>query len=93
MPASDEDTEEGRAGVDGAVNTTGATPEWRSAMIDVSGLSIGDLTSKVTSVPGGDAADDTDGATNGNALAHCLRRLADDLANPGEPIAGFNSAL
>jgi FXSXX-COOH protein len=26
-------------------------------------------------------------------LARSLRRLADDLAAPGEPIAGFNSAL
>ncbi len=28
-----------------------------------------------------------------SVLAHCLRRLADDLARPGEPIAGFNSAF
>jgi FXSXX-COOH protein len=26
-------------------------------------------------------------------LAQSLRRLTDDLANPDEPIAGFNSAL
>lgn len=26
-------------------------------------------------------------------LAQSLRRLADDLARPGEPIAGFNSAF
>ncbi|MBG0563080.1 FxSxx-COOH cyclophane-containing RiPP peptide [Actinoplanes aureus] len=28
-----------------------------------------------------------------SALAHALRRLTDDLARPGEPIAGFNSAV
>ncbi|AGL14734.1 FxSxx-COOH cyclophane-containing RiPP peptide [Actinoplanes sp. N902-109] len=66
--------------MDGAVNTTGATPEWRSAMIDVSELSLTELTAAA------DPAEDS-------ALAHCLRRLADDLAHPGEPIAGFNSAL
>ncbi len=62
------------------MSTTGATPEWRSAMIDVSELSLTDLT----------AATDPAGES---VLAHCLRRLADDLAHPGEPIAGFNSAL
>jgi FXSXX-COOH protein len=66
--------------VDGVVSTTGATPEWRSAMIDVSELSLTELTASTG------PADDT-------VLAHCLRRLADDLAHPGEPIAGFNSAL
>lgn len=52
-------------------------PEWRSPMVDVSGLSLDDLAAH---------ADDS-------ALALCLRRLADHLADPGEPIAGFNSAL
>jgi FXSXX-COOH protein len=28
-----------------------------------------------------------------SALARALRRLADDLTRPGEPIAGFNSAV
>ena len=28
-----------------------------------------------------------------SALGHALRRLTDDLAHPGEPIAGFNSAV
>jgi FXSXX-COOH protein len=46
-------------------------------MIDVSGMSLSDLI---------DGDDDS-------ALAQSLRRLADDLADPGEPIAGFNSAL
>ena len=35
-----------------------------------------------------DLADAGDGA-----LAHCLRRLLADIDAPGEPIAGFNSAL
>ena len=54
-----------------------AHPQWRSVMVDVSGMSLTDL-----------AAEDDD-----SALAQSLRRLADDLAQPGEPIAGFNSAL
>ena len=68
--------------MDGGSNTTGPVREWRSAMIDVSGLSLAELAA--TASP--DPADDS-------ALAHSLRRLADDLARPGEPIAGFNSAL
>ena len=54
-----------------------ARPEWRSDMIDVSGMSLSEL-----------IADDDD-----SVLAQSLRRLAGDLAHPGEPIAGFNSAL
>jgi FXSXX-COOH protein len=46
-------------------------------MIDVSGMSLSEL-----------IAEDDD-----SVLAQSLRRLAGDLANPGEPIAGFNSAL
>lgn len=64
------------------MSTTGATPEWRSAMIDVSGLSLTDLA----------AGAEADGPDE-SAFGHCLRRLADELARPGEPIAGFNSAL
>ena len=67
--------------MDGGTNTAGATPEWRSAMVDVSGLTLAEL------------ADGTAGPADDSALAHCLRRLADDLTRPGEPIAGFNSAL
>lgn len=52
-------------------------PEWQSAMIDVSGLSLTELA----------------GASAGTALEQTLRRLADELAHPAEPIAGFNSAL
>jgi FXSXX-COOH protein len=51
-------------------------------MIDVSGLSLGEL-----------AAETMPHQSDDSALAHCLRRLADDLVRPGEPIAGFNSAL
>ncbi|MET8148442.1 FxSxx-COOH cyclophane-containing RiPP peptide [Actinoplanes sp. NPDC049668] len=51
-------------------------------MIDVSGLSLAEL-----------AADAAPGPADDSALANCLRRLADDLVRPGEPIAGFNSAL
>ena len=68
--------------VDGGTSTTGATPEWRSAMVDVTGLSLADL-----------AAGSTPAETDDSALARCLRRLAEDVARPGEPIAGFNSAL
>ncbi len=57
--------------------TEDGTGEWQSPMVDVSDMSLADL-----------AAHDDD-----SALAHSLRRLADDLAEPGEPIAGFNSAL
>lgn len=28
-----------------------------------------------------------------SALGHALRRLTENLAQPGEPIAGFNSAV
>jgi FXSXX-COOH protein len=63
--------------VSGGSPTENAQPEWRSDMIDVSGMSLSDL-----------IADNDD-----SALARSLRRLADDLADPGEPIAGFNSAL
>lgn len=66
--------------MDRVTSTTDATPEWRSPMIDVSDLSLEELT---TGIP---AAEDS-------PLGHCLRRLAGNLAEPGEPIAGFNSAL
>ncbi|MEV4639258.1 FxSxx-COOH cyclophane-containing RiPP peptide [Actinoplanes sp. NPDC049548] len=51
-------------------------------MIDVSELSLTELAARAE-------ADESDES----ALGRCLRRLADDLARPGEPIAGFNSAL
>jgi FXSXX-COOH protein len=46
-------------------------------MIDVSEMSLADLVETEADTP----------------LARSLRRLAHDVANPGEPIAGFNSAL
>ena len=51
--------------------------EWQSPMVDVSGMSLEELASHH-----GDTA-----------LARCLRRLAAELDDPAEPIAGFNSAL
>jgi FXSXX-COOH protein len=65
--------------VDPASPTEDAPPEWQSAMIDVSAVSLADL----ADLPGG--AD--------SALGRSLRRLAAGLDEPGEPIAGFNSAL
>ncbi len=56
-----------------------AHPEWRSDMVDVSDMTLTEL---VELTDGGESA-----------LAHSLRRVLDDLAHPGEPIAGFNSAL
>ena len=87
--------------MDGGTSTTGATPEWQSAMIDVSGLSLteladlADLADRANRANRADLAraQPTAGTPDDSALAHCLRRLADDLARPGEPIAGFNSAL
>jgi FXSXX-COOH protein len=63
--------------VDGGSPTDEAQREWQSAMIDVSEMSLADLAETVADTP----------------LARSLRRLADEVANPGEPIAGFNSAL
>lgn len=56
-----------------------AEPEWRSAMVDLSDLSLTELA---------DLTEDDE-----SPLGQAVRRLADDLAGPGEPIAGFNSAL
>jgi FXSXX-COOH protein len=53
------------------------TAEWRSPMVDVSGMSL----------------DDLDEQENDSALVRALRRLSDERTRPGEPIAGFNSAL
>jgi len=63
--------------VDRGSPTENHQPIWQSAMIDVSELSLSELTDE--------AADD--------ALARSLRRLAEQAARPSEPIAGFNSAL
>jgi FXSXX-COOH protein len=55
--------------------------KWESDLVDVSELSLSELA---------DLAEAQDGDS---ALARALRRVADDLADPDEPIAGFNSAL
>jgi FXSXX-COOH protein len=67
--------------VDGESPTDDTELAWQSVMVDVSGMSLIDL-------PGLAPADGDE-----SVLAHCLRRLADDLSRPGEPIAGFNSAF
>ena len=51
--------------------------DWRSPMVDVTGMLLEELAA---------AADDS-------TLARSLRRLTDELSDPAEPIAGFNSAL
>lgn len=53
--------------------------EWRSDMVDVSDMTLAELVEL--------------GEGDDSPLAHSLRRLSDDLTDPGEPIAGFNSAL
>lgn len=57
--------------------------EWESVMIDVSDMSLTELSAHA----GGPAS------REGSPLAHSLRRVARELAEPDEPIAGFNSAL
>ena len=52
---------------------------WKSGMVDLSDMSLSEL----SSLP----ADDD------SPLAHSRRRVAEELASPDEPIAGFNSAL
>ncbi|MEV6299593.1 FxSxx-COOH cyclophane-containing RiPP peptide [Actinoplanes sp. NPDC051861] len=66
--------------MDAGQDGAGAPTEWRSVMVDLSGSSLAELVDEF------DADDDS-------ALARALRRVTDDLARPGEPIAGFNSAL
>jgi FXSXX-COOH protein len=53
--------------------------EWQSGMVDLSDISLAEL----SSLP----ADDD------SPLARSLRRVTEELAGPDEPIAGFNSAL
>ncbi|MEU4244036.1 FxSxx-COOH cyclophane-containing RiPP peptide [Actinoplanes sp. NPDC026619] len=57
--------------------TEDGTAEWRSPMVDVSGLSLDEL-----------AAQEGD-----SALVRAMRRLSAERTEPSEPIAGFNSAL
>jgi FXSXX-COOH protein len=63
--------------VDAGQDGDGKPTEWRSVMVDISAVALADL------------VDDEDDS----ALARALRRVTDDLSRPGEPIAGFNSAL
>lgn len=53
------------------------TPEWRSTLLDVSEMSLEELRERAGE----------------SALGRSLSRLAEELDQPGEPIAGFNSAL
>jgi len=57
--------------------------EWESVMVDVSGMSLAELGARA-----GDPA-----SADGSPLARSLLRIARELAEPDEPIAGFNSAL
>ena len=57
--------------------TEDGTAEWRSPMVDVSGMSL----------------DELDAREGDSALVRALRRLTDERDEPAEPIAGFNSAL
>jgi FXSXX-COOH protein len=72
--------------VDGGSATEDAPPEWRSAMIDVSGMSLSDLAALSATAPSAAEPDES-------PLARALRRVAADAARADEPIAGFNSAL
>jgi FXSXX-COOH protein len=76
--------------VDGGKPAEQDSAEWQSVMIDVSGMSLSALAEGLVDRPITDGPI-TDG--NDSPLAHSLRRLADELTHPGEPIAGFNSAL
>ena len=57
--------------------------EWESVLVDVSDMSLTELSSQA----GGPASADD------SPLARSLRRVAQELTEPGQPIAGFNSAL
>jgi len=60
--------------------TTGGEPiEWKSGIVDISDLSLEEL----GSLPADDAS----------PLAASLRRVAEELTDATEQIAGFNSAL
>ncbi|BBH66291.1 hypothetical protein ACTI_29760 [Actinoplanes sp. OR16] len=67
--------------MDAGQDNGGASEEWRSVMIDISGSSLAEILD-------GSGLDE-----EGSALAHALRRVTDELDRPGEPIAGFNSAI
>jgi FXSXX-COOH protein len=57
----------------------GDPTDWTSGLVDLSDMSLAEL----AALPdGGDSP-----------LAQSLRRVAEELAGPDDPIAGFNSAL
>jgi FXSXX-COOH protein len=56
---------------------------WESVLVDVSDMSLAEL-----AFLAGDPASPGD-----SPLRRSLRRVAGELAEPDEPIAGFNSAL
>ena len=76
--------------VDGGRPAEQGNAEWQSVMLDVSGLSLSALADASLDRPITDGPI-TDG--DESPLALSLRRVADELTHPGEPIAGFNSAL
>ncbi|HEY0534068.1 MAG TPA: FxSxx-COOH cyclophane-containing RiPP peptide [Actinoplanes sp.] len=60
--------------------TTGVDPsQWESGIVDISEMSLEEL----GTLPAGDES----------ALANSLRRVAEELIDATEQIAGFNSAL
>ncbi|HEU4349881.1 MAG TPA: FxSxx-COOH cyclophane-containing RiPP peptide, partial [Actinoplanes sp.] len=63
--------------MDGESPTGDAQPEWRSAMIDVSGMSLAELSAAPGAAGSGESA-----------LARALRRVADGVTGDREPIAG-----
>ncbi|MEU4694303.1 FxSxx-COOH cyclophane-containing RiPP peptide [Actinoplanes sp. NPDC023714] len=67
--------------MDAGQDNGGASEEWRSVMIDISGSSLAEILDGA-GLPGDDSA-----------LVHALRRVTGELDRPGEPIAGFNSAI
>jgi FXSXX-COOH protein len=76
--------------VNGGKPAEEGSADWQSVMVDVSGLSLSALADASLDRP------ITDGLLadgNDSPLARSMRRLADELTHPGEPIAGFNSAL
>ena len=66
--------------MDGIAPAGDTQPEWRSDMIDVSGMSLSELDAFAPAI-------------DGSPLAHALRRVSEDVIRAREPIAGFNSAL
>jgi FXSXX-COOH protein len=80
--------------VNGGSHTEDAQPEWRSAMIDVSGMSLSDLAAlSATPLAALSATGPSAAEPDESAFARALRRVAADAAKADEPIAGFNSAL